>query len=123
MWLYLFSDRDGASIQRQNLILVVLVPSRSEHAEGLSDVTCNFLLLDSDSVESNSLGDWSALSNGNNVTNFHSWECWGAVSWQVVMSLLESVILLDEMKVISSKDEGSSHFVGKDDSFEESASD
>ena len=45
------------------------------------------------------------------------------MGWQVVMSLLESVILLDEMKVISSKDNGSSHLVGKNDSFEKSASD
>ena len=40
-----------------------------------------------------------------------------------MMSLLESVIFLDEMKVISSEDQGSGHFVGKDDSLEESASD
>ncbi len=45
------------------------------------------------------------------------------MGWQVVMSLLESVILLDEMKVISSEDQGSSHFVRKDDSFEKSTSD
>ena len=38
------------------------------------------------------------------------------------MSLLESVILLDEMEIISSEDNGSSHLVGKDDSLEESTS-
>jgi len=53
--LFLFSDKDEASIQRQNLILVVLLLSYSEHAESLSDVTFNFLLLNSDGVESDSL--------------------------------------------------------------------
>ena len=53
--LSLFSDKDEASVQRQNLILVVLLLSYSEHAESLSDVTFNFLLLDSDGVESDSL--------------------------------------------------------------------
>ena len=40
-----------------------------------------------------------------------------------MMSLLESVILLDEMEIISSEDDGSSHFVGKNNSLEESTSD
>ena len=39
------------------------------------------------------------------------------------MSLLESVILLDVMEVISSQDDSSRHFVGKYDTFEDSASD
>ena len=38
------------------------------------------------------------------------------------MSLLESVILLDEMEIISSEDNSSGHLVGKDDSLEESTS-
>ena len=38
------------------------------------------------------------------------------------MSLLESVILLDEMKVISSQNDGSSHFVGENDTLEDSSS-
>ena len=45
------------------------------------------------------------------------------MGWQVVMSLLESVILLDEMKVISSQDNGSVHLVGENDSLEKSTSD
>ena len=39
------------------------------------------------------------------------------------MSLLESVILLDEMKVISSKNNGSGHFVLEDNTLEDSSSD
>ena len=37
------------------------------------------------------------------------------MSWQVVMSLLESVVLFDVMKVVSSEDDSSVHLVGKDD--------
>jgi hypothetical protein len=121
--LFHFSDKDQASAQCQNLILVVLVLSHSEHAEGLSNVTNDSLLFNSDGVESDGFGDWSALSNGDNITGSNSWESWGKMSWEIVMSLLESVILLDEMKVISSEDNGSSHLVGKDDTLEDSSSD
>ena len=38
------------------------------------------------------------------------------------MSLLESVVLLDEMKVISSEDDGVGHLGGKNDSLEDSSS-
>ena len=37
------------------------------------------------------------------------------MSWQVVMSLLESVVLFDVMKVVSSEHDSSVHLVGKDD--------
>lgn len=40
-----------------------------------------------------------------------------------MMSLLESLILLDEMEVISSEDHGTGHLGGEDDSLEDSASD
>ena len=63
--------------------------------------------LDSEGVVSNSLGDWSALSDGNHITNSSSVEHWGQVSWQVVMSLLESIVFLNVMKVISSENDGS----------------
>lgn len=39
------------------------------------------------------------------------------------MSLLESVVFLDVVQVISSQDYGSVHFVGKDDTLEDSTSD
>ena len=80
---------------------------RSEHDEGLSDVAFNSLLLNSNDVESNGLGDWSALTNSDDVTGSNTRESWGAVSGEVMMSLLESVILLDVMKVISSENNGS----------------
>jgi hypothetical protein len=89
-------------------------PTISEHDESLSNVTFNSLLLDSDDVEFDGLGKWSALANGDDVSDLGSTEAWSAVSWQVVVSFLESIVLLDVMKVISSEDDGSAHFSGKD---------
>ena len=40
-----------------------------------------------------------------------------------MMSLLESVVLLDVMKVISSKDHGSGHLGGENDTLHDSSSD
>ena len=90
-------------------------PSSSEHDEGLSDIAFDSLLLDSDDVESDGLGEWSALSDGDNITDLGSAEAWGAVSWQVVMSLFESIVFLDIVKVISSEDDGSAHLGREDD--------
>ncbi len=64
-------------------------------------------LLDSEGVVSDSLGDWSALSDGEDISNSDSLESWGKMGRKVVMSLLESIVLLDVMKVISSEDYGS----------------
>ena len=80
------------------------------------------LFLDSKGVVSNSLGDWSALSDGKDISNSDSLESWGKMSRKIVMSLLESVIFLDVMEVISSQDDGSSHLDGKDDTFTDSSS-
>ena len=44
------------------------------------------------------------------------------MGWEIVMSLLESVVLLDEMKVISSEDDGSGHLGADDNSLEDSSS-
>jgi len=86
-----------------------LSSSNSEHDKSLSNVTFNSLLLDSDNIESNSLGEWSALTDGDNVSDSGSSESWCQMSWQVVMSLLESVVFLDVMQVISSQDNSSCH--------------
>ena len=87
----------------------------SEHDEGLSDVTLDSLLLDSDDVESDSLGEGSALTDGHDITDSGTGEGGRQMSGHVVVSLLESVVLLDVMKVISAEDDGSSHLVGEDD--------
>ena len=74
----------------------------SEHDEGLSDVALYELLLNSEHVESDGLAKWSALTNGDDVADLGSCESWAEMSWQIVMSLLESVVLSDVMQVISS---------------------
>jgi hypothetical protein len=53
----------------------------SEHDESFSNVTFNSLLLDSEDVEHDSLGQLSALTDGDNITSLGSGECWGQVSW------------------------------------------
>lgn len=78
--------------------------------------------LDSEGVVSDSLGDWSALSDGEDISDSDSLESWGKMGRKVVMSLLESVIFLDIMEVISSQDDSSSHLGGKDDTFTDSSS-
>lgn len=86
----------------------------SEHDESLSNVTFDSLLLNSNDVESHGLGKWSALADGDNISGLGSAEAWGAMSWEVVMSLFESIVFLDIVKVISSENDGSAHFGGKD---------
>ena len=83
----------------------------SEHDEGLSDVALHKLLLDSEHIEPDSLAEWSALTYGDDVADRRSCEGWANVCWQVVMSLLKSVVLLDVMQVISSQNDSSLHLV------------
>ena len=61
--------------------LVLLSSVSSEHDKGLSNVTFNSLLLDSDDVESDSLGEWSALTDGDDITDSGSAISWSQVSW------------------------------------------
>jgi len=55
--------------------------NHSEHNESLSDIAFDSLLLNSDNVESDSLGNGSALSDGDDITNSGSLESWGEMSW------------------------------------------
>lgn len=68
---------------------------------------------DLDNVESNSLGDWSTLADGNDVTNLDT-ESWGNVNWDVLVSLFVSVVLWNVMQVSSSDDNGTVHLGGDD---------
>ena len=95
----------------------------SEHDKSLSNVTLDSLLLYSEHVESNSLGNWSALTDGDDITDSGSGEHWGQVSWQVAVSLLEPVVLFDVMQVVSSQHHSSVHLIRKDDALEDSSSD
>ena len=62
-----------------------------------------------DNVEANGLGKRSALTNSHDITLLNTGEGGGAVSGEVLVSLLESVVLLDVMQVVSSDNNGSSH--------------
>jgi len=59
----------------------IFTSNYSEHFESLSNVTFNSLLLDSEDIISDSLGDWSALTNSDNITNSSSCESWAQMGW------------------------------------------
>lgn len=65
---------------------------RSEEDEDFLDVAFNVLLLLADHVESDSLGEGSALADSHDITDFDA-ESGGAVSGDGLMALLESVVL------------------------------
>lgn len=62
-------------------------------------------------VESNSLRDWSTLTDSNNVTNLDT-ESWRNVDWNVLVSLFVSVVLWNVVQVVSSDDDGTVHLGG-----------
>lgn len=76
----------------------------------------------SNNVESNSLGKRTALTNGDNISFLYG-ESRTAVSSDVLVSLFETTVLSDVVKVISSYNEGSLHLCGNDLSLEDSSSD
>lgn len=90
----------------------------SEHDESLSNVTLNSFLFNTNHVETNSLWERSALSDSDNISNTSTGESWWQMSWEVVMTFLESVVLLNVVKIISAKDNSTSHLIGKYDTFE-----
>ena len=68
----------------------------------------------SDNIESNSLGEWSALSDSDNITSGET-EGWGAVSSNGIMALLKSVVFLDVMEIVTTNYNGVLHFSGDHD--------
>ena len=76
----------------------------------------------SDNVESNGLGKGTALSNGNDIS-FLDREGRTAVGSNVLVSLFETTVLSDVVKVVSSYDDSSLHLSGNDLSIEDSSSD
>merc|ERR1719270_1033861 len=61
------------------------------------------------SVEFHGLGKRSALSNGEDISNLDISEAWRQMNRHVLVSLLESVVLLDIMEIITSHHHGSAH--------------
>jgi len=79
------------------------------------DVAFDSLGFDLENIESNSLGDGSALSDSHDITFLNSGECGRDVAGEILVSLFESVVLLDVMEIVSSDDEGSLHLGRNDD--------
>mmetsp|Transcript_22296 Transcript_22296/g.31386 ORF Transcript_22296/g.31386 Transcript_22296/m.31386 type:complete len:215 (+) Transcript_22296:123-767(+) len=73
-------------------------------------------------VESDSLGKWTALSDGNNVTILDI-ECGAAMNGNILVPLLESPVFRDEVKVIPSYNNSALHLGGDDESFQDAATD
>jgi len=67
-----------------------------------------------DNVEADSLGKRTALANSDNITSLDA-EGGGAVNGNVVMTLLKSSVLGDEVEVIASDHDGPCHFTSRDD--------
>ena len=61
-----------------------------------------------DDIESNGLGEGSALANSDDITNFDT-ESWRAVSRNGVVAFLKSVVLLDVMEVVTSDNDRTGH--------------
>lgn len=94
--------------------LAAVVRIRSEENENFPDVTFNVLHFFADYIESNGLGEGSALSNSDNITDFDT-ESWRTVSWDGVVAFLESVVLLDVMQVVASDNDRTGHLGWNDD--------
>lgn len=62
-------------------------------------------------IESDGLGDWSTLTNNNNITLLDT-ESWGNVGSNILVSLLVSVVFGNVVQVVSSDDDGSVHLGG-----------
>jgi hypothetical protein len=73
-------------------------------------------------VEPNSLGQRTALSNGDNITLLYI-ECRGAVNRNILMPFLETTVLGNVVKVIPAYDDGALHLVGNDLSLENTSAD
>jgi len=76
----------------------------------------------SDNIELHSLGQGTALSNGHNISLLNS-EGWCAVGVDVLVTLLETTVLLDVVKVVATDDDGALHLGGDDEPLEDLATD
>jgi hypothetical protein len=74
-------------------------------------------------IESNSLGERSALADSDNITLTDVAEGGGAMNRQVAMSLLESSVLGDVVEVVSADDDGSLHLVGDNQALQDTTTD
>jgi hypothetical protein len=73
-------------------------------------------------IKMDSFSEWSTLTNNNNITFLHC-KSWRAVNGNISMSFLIPIVFRDVMKVVTSDNDGSLHFGGDADSFDNFASD
>jgi hypothetical protein len=94
---------------------------RLENTESLlsSTGTLGFV---SENIESHSLGERTALSNGDNIS-FLDRKGRRAVSGKVLVSLFKTTVLLDVVKVVSSDNDSVLHLGGHDQTHKNSSSD
>ncbi len=83
---------------------------RLEHTEGLLASFSPLRLMGHD-IELDCLGQRTALSNGHDVPLLH-WETGAAMSVDVLVTLLETTVLLDVVEVVPAYDDGALHLRG-----------
>jgi len=74
-----------------------------------------------DHIETNRLGERSALSNSHNITIL-DFEGWGAMGSHILVTLFETTVLLDVMQIVPSDDNSALHFRGDNKSLEDTSS-
>jgi len=94
-----------------------------EDAELLLALAAFGLRLVSNNVETNSLGQRSALSNGNDVSFVNSLESRGQMSGDVSVALFESVVLGQVVEIVTTNNNSSLHLVGDDNTTENTTAD
>lgn len=72
------------------------------------------LALDLEDVEADGLGQGTAFTDSDNVTDLDTNEGGRAVSSKVLVSLLVTVVLLDVVQVFTTNDDGAFHLGGND---------
>ena len=87
----------------------MFLSDHSEKDEGFLHISFDFLDFLSENVEADCLGEGSALADSDDISLGET-EGWGAMDGYGLMALLESVVLLDVMKVVTANDNGVSHF-------------
>jgi len=92
-----------------------------EHTEGLLS-GLGPLGLVSHNVEQDSLGQRTALSNGDNISLLYS-EAWTAVGMDILVPLLETTVLLDVVKVVPADDNSALHLGGGNKSLQDLTTD
>lgn len=95
---------------------------RLETTELLGGLLGRLVLGDLEDVETNSLGERSALADGDSVTDLDT-ESGRNVGGNVLVALLVSRVLGDVVKVLSANDDGTSHLGGDNLAGQDTAAD